>query len=111
VTAIPTSGGTTLVQELAAAVAAELGLPYVPCLTTGGDSPPQRSMQNSVLKLANARAALGVDGSRVRPGPVLLIDDIVDSRWTMTVAGSLLREQGSGPVFPFALAAAGAGDD
>jgi ATP-dependent DNA helicase RecQ len=68
-------------------------------------------MQNSVLKLANARSKLTVDGSRVRPGPVLLIDDIVDSRWTMTVAGSLLREHGSGPVFPFALATAGTGDD
>ena len=93
-------------------VAADLGLPYLPCLSTDPDSQPQRAMQNSVLKLANARAKLSIiDGSRGRPGPVLLIDDIVDSRWTMTVAGALLREQGSGPVFPFALAAAGAGDD
>ena len=68
-------------------------------------------MQNSVLKLANARSKLTVDASKVRPEPVLLIDDIVDSRWTMTVAGSLLREHGSGPVFPFALATAGAGDE
>jgi len=37
---------------------------------------------------------------------VLLVDDLVDSRWTMTVAGALLREQGSGPVLPFALAEA-----
>jgi ATP-dependent DNA helicase RecQ len=68
-------------------------------------------MQNSVLKLANARAKHSIDGSQVRTGPVLLIDDIVDSRWTLTVAGALLREHGSGPVSPFALAAAGAGDD
>ena len=33
-----------------------------------------------------------------------VVDDIVDSRWTLTVVGSLLREAGSGPVFPFALA-------
>jgi ATP-dependent DNA helicase RecQ len=111
VTAIPTRGRSSLVGDLAAAVAAELALPYVPCLSTHGESQPQQEMQNSVLKLANARARLGVDGSRVLPGPVLLIDDIVDSRWTMTVAGSLLREHGSGPVFPFALATAGVGDD
>ena len=37
-------------------------------------------------------------------GPVLLVDDIVDSRWTMTAIGWLLREAGSGPVYPFALA-------
>ena len=40
------------------------------------------------------------------PGPVLLVDDLVDSRWTLTVAGSLLREHGAGPVLPFALAVA-----
>jgi ATP-dependent DNA helicase RecQ len=61
-------------------------------------------MQNSVLQLANARAKLTVDGSTVPPGPVLLVDDLVDTRWTLTVAGSLLRDAGSGPVVPFALA-------
>jgi ATP-dependent DNA helicase RecQ len=42
----------------------------------------------------------------VRSGPVLLVDDLVDSRWTLTVAGSLLRDHGAGPVLPFALAVA-----
>jgi ATP-dependent DNA helicase RecQ len=37
---------------------------------------------------------------------VLLIDDLVDTRWTLTVAGMLLRIAGSGPVHPFALATA-----
>ncbi len=50
-------------------------------------------------------AEAGGPGSRVRSGPVLLVDDLVDSRWTLTVAGSLLREHGAGPVLPFALAA------
>jgi ATP-dependent DNA helicase RecQ len=38
--------------------------------------------------------------------PVLLVDDIVDSGWTMTLAAALLRRHGSGPVYPFALAKA-----
>ena len=37
----------------------------------------------------------------VRPEPVLLIDDIVDSRWTLTVIAAELRRAGSGPVHPF----------
>jgi ATP-dependent DNA helicase RecQ len=37
-------------------------------------------------------------------GPLLLVDDVVDSRWTLTAVGALLRGAGSGPVFPFALA-------
>jgi ATP-dependent DNA helicase RecQ len=108
VTSVP-ARGSPRVGEFAAAVAAQLGLPYIDCLTTDGgpQAQPQHAMQNSVLQLANARAKLGVSGAAVLPGPVLLIDDIVDSRWTMTVAGSLLREQGSGSVHPFALAVGG----
>ena len=41
------------------------------------------------------------------PGPVLLVDDLVDSRWTMTVAGRLLKRAGARAVLPFALAATG----
>jgi len=40
-------------------------------------------------------------------GPVLLIDDLVESRWTLTIAARLLRQAGAGTVLPFALAAAG----
>jgi ATP-dependent DNA helicase RecQ len=36
-------------------------------------------------------------------GNVLLIDDMVDSRWTFTTAAYLLRANGSGLVFPCAL--------
>jgi ATP-dependent DNA helicase RecQ len=38
---------------------------------------------------------------------VLLVDDLVDSRWSLTVAGRLLRLAGSGPVLPLALGQAG----
>jgi ATP-dependent DNA helicase RecQ len=40
-------------------------------------------------------------------GPVLLVDDLVDSRWTLTVAGAALRAAGAPAVLPFALAQAG----
>ncbi len=54
---------------------------------------------------ANVLDVFEVNG-RVPEGPVLLMDDIIDSRWTITVVGTLLREAGSGPVFPFVLAEA-----
>ena len=50
------------------------------------------------------RALLGVDQSAMLDGPVLLVDDMVDSRWTFTVAARLLRHYGSGEVWPLALA-------
>ena len=37
-------------------------------------------------------------------GPVLLVDDLADSRWTMTVAGRELRRSGASAVLPFVLA-------
>jgi len=38
--------------------------------------------------------------------PVLLVDDIIDSGWTLTMAGYLLKKQGCGQVYPFTLAQA-----
>jgi ATP-dependent DNA helicase RecQ len=37
-------------------------------------------------------------------GPVLLVDDQIDTGWTMTVASKLLRDAGAPAVLPFALA-------
>jgi len=34
----------------------------------------------------------------------LLVDDVFDSGWTLTLAVALLRQAGSGPVYPYALA-------
>lgn len=110
VTSVPSRTAAGLVRGFAEALAAELGLPYVDCLTSSADRPPQAAMQNSVLQLENARAKLGIDQAAVRPGAVLLVDDLVDSRWTLTVAGSLLRAAGSGTVLPFTLAQASARD-
>jgi len=41
------------------------------------------------------------------PGPVLLVDDLVDSGWTMTIAARLLRQAGAPAVLPLVLALAG----
>jgi ATP-dependent DNA helicase RecQ len=89
-------------------LARELGLPYVESFAVRAGE-PQSAMLNSVQQLANAHRRIGRGPAADIPtGPVLLVDDLVDSKWTMTVAGSLLREWGSGPVHPFALAVASA---
>ncbi len=110
VTGLPSSAQRGIVDAFARSLAAELGLPYVECLSVVYGAPPQGEMQNSVLQLRNAYAKLGIEDGRVPDGPVLLVDDIVDSGWTMTVAGELLRSRGSGPVHPFALAMASGRD-
>jgi ATP-dependent DNA helicase RecQ len=110
VTALPSNAEGGLVDVFARSLADRLGLPYVEVLTVVDGAEPQTAMQNSAQQLRNAHAKLGIDGSAVPPGPVLLVDDIVDSGWTLTVAGWLLRTHGSGDVLPFALAVASGRD-
>jgi ATP-dependent DNA helicase RecQ len=62
-------------------------------------------MENSLQQLQNVYGAFKVDGP-VPTLPVLLVDDIVDSGWTLTVLGAALREAGAGPVHPLVLAQA-----
>ena len=68
---------------------------------------PQKAMQNSAQQVANIVDAFDIDPEAVvRDAPVLLVDDIVDSGWSLTVCGVKLREAGSGHVFPVTLATA-----
>ncbi len=68
----------------------------------------QADQENSAHQVANVWGALAVDPATLpdRPvldGPVLLVDDESDSRWTITVATHLLAEAGAGPVLPLVL--------
>ncbi len=64
----------------------------------------QKFMQNSAFQCDNAfNSFYTIDGINL-PKKILLVDDIVDSRWTLTVCGYKLMEQGVEKVFPFALA-------
>jgi ATP-dependent DNA helicase RecQ len=67
---------------------------------------------NSARRLAQLWTALRVpdelkDRLSTVGGPVLLVDDLVDSGWTMTLAARLLRKAGAPAVLPFTLAVAG----
>jgi ATP-dependent DNA helicase RecQ len=105
VTAIPSRRHPRLVYDLAERLSAELGLPFIAALERTQDAPQQKAMANSAMQASNVKGSLIVVG-RVRKGPVLLLDDVVDSGWTLTLAGYLLRIGGSGPVYPLTLARA-----
>ena len=103
VTCIPSRRHPNLVPNFARHLAAALNLPFNPILEKTDDRRPQKEMQNSSQQARNIDGSLALNGS-VPIGPVLLVDDMVDSRWTLTVAAYLLRNNGSGEVFPLALA-------
>jgi ATP-dependent DNA helicase RecQ len=104
VTFVPSTSRPGFVEGFARALARRVDLPFVTCLTMRPGAQPQAAMQNSVQQLRNVHENLAADGAVVLDGPVLLVDDLVDSGWTLTVAGTLLRANGSGPVHPVALA-------
>lgn len=103
VTCIPSRRHPDLVPDFARRLAEGLSLPFHPVLQKTDDRPPQKEMANSAQQARNVDGSLVVAGT-MPAGPVLLVDDMVDSRWTLTVAAWLLRAHGSGPVFPLALA-------
>jgi ATP-dependent DNA helicase RecQ len=108
---VPSLADSALVPDFARRVARALGLSFVPCVRKLRPARPQREMENSAQQAANLDGAFAVDEERVLAGAVLLIDDMIDSRWTMTVVGAQLVQAGSGPVFPLALAVATKNDD
>ncbi len=105
VTAVPSLLHPELVPGFAERLAGALGLPFVLPTRKARETAPQKEMENSAQQLLNILDAFEV-ASRVPAGPVLLVDDIRDSGWTLTVLGRRLLEAGSGPVHPFVLAVA-----
>lgn len=127
VTAVPSRSRPTLVADFAKRLAGRLGVPFAVVIEKRRENQPQKNMRNSVQQLRNLLDTFEVVGRQpdglvqslawnaarflgqempIPPGPVLLVDDMVDSGWTLTLLAVLLRQRGSGPVFPFALAKA-----
>jgi ATP-dependent DNA helicase RecQ len=78
----------------------------------GGGAPAAFADSNSVQRLAAVWDAFAVPPDTTAAlsrldGPVLLVDDLIDSGWTMTVAARALRRSGAAAVLPFALATTG----
>nr|WP_207799340.1 RecQ family ATP-dependent DNA helicase [Candidatus Cryosericum septentrionale] len=106
VTCIPSLRDPALVQDVAERLAHRLELPFRAVIRKSIDRPPQQTMQNSMQQAHNLDGSFELTAT-LPEGPVLLVDDTVDSRWTMTVAAWLLRSHGSGDVYPVALASIG----
>ncbi|MGY1709046.1 RecQ family ATP-dependent DNA helicase [Geodermatophilus sp. SYSU D00758] len=110
VVAVPSRRRPRLVTGLAQGLAGLGRLPYLGELSLAHGGPTGGPGGNSAFRLAGVwqRVVVGPE-LRARleelgPVPVLLVDDLADSRWTMTVAGRELRLAGASRVLPFALA-------
>lgn len=109
VTCVPSRNHPELVPDFARRLAASLNLPFVEAVTKERDNRPQKLQQNRYHQCRNLDGVFAIT-PEIPNGPVLLVDDMVDSAWTMTVIAALLRRAGSGPVWPVALASTSTGD-
>jgi ATP-dependent DNA helicase RecQ len=106
---VPSLRRPGLVEATADTLAKSLGLPLVAALEHVDPHPPQAEMRNSFQQAANVLDRFTVT-ARLKGESVLLVDDVCDSKWTLTVLGDLLQRHGAKAVYPFALAVTNTGD-
>ena len=112
VVAMPSRRRPRLIGSLASGIA-EIGrLTDLGTLDYAHGGPTGEAGGNSAFRLAGVWERIVV-GEELRarlsgiPGPVLLVDDVADSRWTLTVAARSLRLAGAPAVLPLTLALEG----
>ncbi len=109
VTCVPSLKHPELVPDFARRLAARLGLSFVDAIHKKIDNEPQKNQQNRFHQCRNLDGVFELSRG-VPDAPVLLVDDVIDSGWTVTVLAALLQQAGSGAVYPVALASTSTGD-
>lgn len=106
---VPSLNHPELVPDFARRLATRLDLPFVDAVSKVKNNQPQKSQQNRFHQCRNLDGVFAVI-QLYKGKPVLLVDDIVDSGWTLTVIAALLQQAGSGIVYPVALASSSVKD-
>ncbi len=107
VTCVPSQRHPELVPDFSRRLADALGLPFRAVIEKTDERPEQKTMANSTQQARNIDGSLAIEVQSIPLGPALLVDDMVDSRWTLTVAAWLLRQNGVSDVWPMALSQTG----
>ena len=101
---IPSNTGRDQVARLAEDISEIINIPVIHCLTKIRINKPQKLMENTAHRKKNLDGIFEVKPIDKKFKNLILIDDIVDSGWTLTVAGALLKDAGIDKVYPFVLA-------
>ncbi|NOE10482.1 RecQ family ATP-dependent DNA helicase [Vibrio cholerae] len=106
---VPSRNHPELVPQFARKLALRLELPFIDAVRKVKNNQPQKGQQNRFHQCRNLDGAFAIT-QPVPNTPMLLVDDIVDSGWTLTVIAALLKQAGSGDVYPVALASSSVND-
>jgi len=101
---VPSDRHPELVPDFAQRLAKALDIPFSSCVKKVKQNQQQKFMENSFQQAKNLDGVFVIDVSELHREPCLLVDDMVDSRWTFTVIAALLRQAGCEAVHPLALA-------
>ena len=104
---VPSRSRPRLIQSLATKLADIGRLRLVGPLVRSRHEPTGAGRSNSAQRLKAVYDSFSAQGLELEAAPLLLVDDRIDSGWTLTEATRVLREAGCGPVLPFALAVDG----
>ncbi|NYH51163.1 MULTISPECIES: RecQ family ATP-dependent DNA helicase [Nocardiopsis] len=105
-----------MITDLASRLARLGRLTPVGALEYGTGQGPGPRRHNSAMRLEQVYSALAAGEELAgrmaelqerTPGPVLLVDDFVDTGWSLTVGAALLRRAGAPEVLPLTLATTG----
>ena len=104
VTCVPSLRNPTLVPDFAKRLAQALNLSFRVAIEKTDSRPEQNKFNNSFQQARNVDGSLAPIQDQILSSPVLLVDDVILSGWTLTISSWLLRKNGSGEVWPLALA-------
>ncbi len=105
VTSVPSNKHPHLVPDFARRVAERLQLPFIEAVSKVKDNEPQKLQNNEYHRKKNLEGVFAVTDDYLNT-PVLLIDDVYDSGWTVSIISMLLLEKGVQKVFPATLTTA-----
>ncbi len=96
---VPSRSRPLRVHGMAAHIAVVGRLPLLEPLRSHG--PPAPTGVSSTTRVAHLLDTLSLDTDVAVPrGPILLVDDLARTQWTLTVAGTLLHDAGAGTLLP-----------
>lgn len=107
---VPSLRRKDLVSDFAKKLGYKLGVDTNEVVNKIEEGQEQKRLLNSPQQEYNIRSTLKIENIDINDKIILLVDDMVDSRWTFTVIASELLKKGAKKVIPFALVRTGRGE-
>lgn len=107
---VPSLRRPNLVPDFSRKIAEELNISFAEAVIKINCSNEQKGLSNSFQRQENIEQSISIDKTMISGKRILLVDDMVDSRWSFTVIAAFLLREGALAVYPYALVKTGSGD-